>query len=129
MRTEIRRSELSKYEIRNCNTSPDTDVINAVSRYEVQGYMTNTLLRDTDQMSMAHALEVRVPFVDPIITTTYLGFRDMENEGRTAPKPMLVDALGELLPKEISAATQNGFHVTFQRWLRSVCGPNMDELS
>ena len=26
--------------------------------------MTNTLLRDTDAMSMAHSLEVRVPFVD-----------------------------------------------------------------
>ena len=26
--------------------------------------MQNTLLRDTDQMRMAHALEVRVPFLD-----------------------------------------------------------------
>ncbi|MGH7928436.1 MAG: asparagine synthetase B family protein, partial [Candidatus Binatia bacterium] len=40
------------------------DLINEVSRYELGGYMANTLLRDTDQMSMAHALEVRVPFVD-----------------------------------------------------------------
>src|SRR5699024_7381845 len=39
-----------------------TDRINAISQYELQGYMMNMLLRDTDQMSMAHPLEVRVPF-------------------------------------------------------------------
>ena len=41
-----------------------SDVVNEISRLELKGYMTNTLLRDTDAMSMAHSLEVRVPFVD-----------------------------------------------------------------
>src|SRR5690349_9614160 len=40
------------------------DIVNAISRLELRGYMTNTLLRDTDAMSLAHSLEVRVPFVD-----------------------------------------------------------------
>ncbi|HKR21935.1 MAG TPA: asparagine synthase (glutamine-hydrolyzing), partial [Pyrinomonadaceae bacterium] len=39
----------------------DGDVINTISQLELRGYMTNTLLRDTDAMSMAHSLEVRVP--------------------------------------------------------------------
>ncbi len=40
------------------------DVVNQISELELRGYMTNTLLRDTDAMSMAHSLEVRVPLVD-----------------------------------------------------------------
>src|SRR6476646_6212138 len=40
----------------------ETDVVNAISQLEIEGYMANTLLRDTDAMSMAQSLEVRVPF-------------------------------------------------------------------
>ena len=40
------------------------DSFAAVSCLEAQSYLVNTLLRDTDSMSMAHSLEVRVPFLD-----------------------------------------------------------------
>jgi hypothetical protein len=36
-----------------------------ISYAEGRTYMHDVLLRDTDQMSMAHALEVRVPLLDP----------------------------------------------------------------
>src|SRR5206468_4541509 len=35
-----------------------------LSRLEQRGYMSFVLLRDIDAMSMAHSLEVRVPFLD-----------------------------------------------------------------
>ena len=40
------------------------DSINRVSYLESRCYMLNTLLRDSDVMSMAHGLEVRVPLID-----------------------------------------------------------------
>ncbi|HUS10210.1 MAG TPA: asparagine synthase-related protein, partial [Pyrinomonadaceae bacterium] len=40
------------------------DSFAAVSCLEAESYLVNTLLRDTDSMSMAHSLEVRVPFLD-----------------------------------------------------------------
>jgi asparagine synthase (glutamine-hydrolysing) len=40
------------------------DPVNRVSYLELRNYMLNTLLRDTDFMSMAHGLEVRVPLID-----------------------------------------------------------------
>lgn len=46
-------------------TAEDYDPINRASAFEMQTYMRSTLLRDTDQMSMAHSLEVRVPLLDP----------------------------------------------------------------
>ncbi len=40
------------------------DPINRVSYLEARCYMLNTLLRDSDVMSMAHGLELRVPLID-----------------------------------------------------------------
>src|SRR6202030_4309054 len=40
------------------------DPVNRTSYLELRHYMSNTLLRDSDSMSMAHGLELRVPFVD-----------------------------------------------------------------
>ena len=42
----------------------ELDPFAAVTCMEARSYLVNTLLRDTDSMSMAHSLEVRVPFLD-----------------------------------------------------------------
>jgi asparagine synthase (glutamine-hydrolysing) len=80
--------------------------------------MANTLLRDTDQMSMAHALEVRVPFVDPAVAAFVLGLPGAWKVDGHRPKPLLVDALGDLLPEEIWKRRKMGFTLPFQKWLR-----------
>ena len=43
---------------------PDVDLMSLVSYAESRTYMHDVLLRDTDQMSMRHGLEVRVPLLD-----------------------------------------------------------------
>jgi len=85
----------------------------------LKGYMANTLLRDTDQMSMAHALEVRVPFLDPRVAQYVLGLPgEWKVDGRR-PKPLLLDALGDLLPEEVWRRPKMGFTLPFERWMRS----------
>lgn len=95
------------------------DTINAVSRCELEGYMVNTLLRDTDFMSMAHSLEVRVPFVDTAVVDFVLGLPGgwKMNGGRA--KPLLQDALGPLLPQEITERPKMGFTLPFENWMQS----------
>ncbi len=41
--------------------------VNAFSALEISNYLRHTLLRDTDAMSMAHPIEVRVPFLDHVL--------------------------------------------------------------
>ncbi len=90
-----------------------------MSRYELQGYMANTLLRDTDQMSMAHALEVRVPFIDPVVVSFVLGLPGEWKTDGSRPKPLLLDAIGDLLPEEVWRRPKMGFTLPFQRWMQS----------
>ncbi len=110
------------------NPTPETDVINAVSLLELTGYMANTLLRDTDQMSMAHALEVRVPFVDSEVINYVMALPGNWKVNGGRPKPLLVDALGDLLPEEIWRRRKMGFTLPFQRWMCSRLANDIDEM-
>ena len=94
------------------------DTVNEVSRLELQGYMANTLLRDTDSMSMAHSLEVRVPFVDLEIVDYVLGLPGEWKINGTGPKPLLADVFGDLLPPKFLARSKMGFTLPFEKWMR-----------
>ena len=96
------------------------DAINAISTLELKGYMTNTLLRDTDAMSMAHSLEVRVPFVDTKVIDYVLS---LPGEWKlpaknSVPKPLLAEALADLLPRDLLARPKMGFTLPFEKWLQ-----------
>lgn len=99
---------------------------------EIGTYMQNTLLRDTDQMSMAVALEVRVPFLDYKLVEYVLGVRDKFKFPHT-PKKLLVDALGDLLPQEIVHRRKMGFVLPWPVWmkneLRGFCLENLRNLA
>jgi len=95
------------------------DIVNAISRLELNGYMTNTLLRDTDAMSMAHSLEVRVPFVDTTVVDYVLSLPgEWKAPSRVGPKPLLADAVSDLLPREFLNRPKMGFTLPFEKWLQ-----------
>jgi asparagine synthase (glutamine-hydrolysing) len=97
------------------------DVVNAISQLELRGYMTNTLLRDTDAMSMAHSLEVRVPFVDIKVVEYALslpGEWKLPPGNGHVPKPLLADALADLLPRDLLKRPKMGFTLPFEKWLQ-----------
>ena len=97
----------------------DADVVNTISRLELTGYMTNTLLRDTDAMSMAHSLEVRVPFVDTKVVDYVLSLPgEWKAPSRVDAKPLLADAISDLLPREFLNRPKMGFTLPFEKWLQ-----------
>lgn len=104
------------------------DFFTAVSWLELRTYMLNTLLRDTDAMSMANSLEVRVPFLDPPLVDFVLSLPESRKRG-AHPKSLLISALGDLLPQ--NAARQVGrrkrtFTFPWGKWLR---GPLREHVS
>jgi asparagine synthase (glutamine-hydrolysing) len=115
-------TKLTGREVRNHSSNGhqhDSDIVNAISRLELRGYMTNTLLRDTDVMSMAHSLEVRVPFVDLKLTDYVLSLPgEWKLRGGDGPKPLLVDVMSDLLPREFMARPKMGFTLPFEKWMQ-----------
>ena len=102
------------------------DPVNAISRYEMQGYMTNTLLRDTDFMSMAHSLEVRVPFLDPEIVRFVMQLPGSWKLDGNRPKPLLLDALNGAIPERVWKRRKMGFTLPFERWMQSTLKPDLE---
>ncbi len=97
------------------------DVVNQISKLELRGYMTNTLLRDTDAMSMAHSLEVRVPLVDIKVVEFALalpGKWKLGNGTNGVAKPLLADAVADLLPRDLLARPKMGFTLPFEHWMQ-----------
>lgn len=92
--------------------------LSQVSIAEICTYMQNVLLRDTDQMSMAHALEVRVPFLDHELVQFALGIPDDYKYPNT-PKQLLVESFGDALPPEIVNRPKMGFTFPWEHWLKN----------
>ncbi|HZQ25956.1 MAG TPA: asparagine synthase (glutamine-hydrolyzing) [Terriglobales bacterium] len=92
--------------------------VNRVSYLEARCYMLNTLLRDSDVMSMAHGLELRVPFADFALAKKILNLSGDTKLGNGVPKPLLVHALQNALPDSIVQRPKHGFTLPFERWLK-----------
>jgi asparagine synthase (glutamine-hydrolysing) len=90
------------------------------SRAELSTYTQHQLLRDTDAMSMAHSLEVRVPLLDAPLVETVLQLPDaVKLNHRNGPKPLLAAAVRDLLPRAVyGRSTKVGFTFPFEPWLR-----------
>jgi asparagine synthase (glutamine-hydrolysing) len=90
-----------------------------VSRAELQTYTHHQLLRDTDVMSMAHSLEVRVPLLDHRLVETVLRLPESLKRNGGRPKSLLLRAVGDLLPAAVLAPrAKQGFVFPFDAWLR-----------
>jgi asparagine synthase (glutamine-hydrolysing) len=98
------------------------DDFSGVCWMESRSYLVNTLLRDTDAMSMKHSLEVRVPFLDSPLFEYVLALPETQKRGMARPKELLIAALGDLLPEEIVTQKKRTFTFPWEYWLRGAMG-------
>ncbi len=93
------------------------DNFNRISFLEIFFYMKGQLLRDADVFSMAHSLEVRVPFVDHFLIKHIAEVPSRFKFSKNSPKKLLVESV-EDLPKQIIYRPKMGFTFPFSEWLR-----------
>ncbi len=103
--------------------SQSLDPVNRVSYLESHWYMRNTLLRDSDFMSMAHGLELRVPFLDRTLVEACFRVPGEKKLQGDLPKSLLLASLGVELPREVVNRPKRGFTLPFERWLRGEMRP------
>ena len=85
-------------------------------------YLGSQLLRDLDVMSMAHGLEVRVPFVDHELALHVwpaLAWHPDLMRG----KRLLHESLERPLPDAIVHRPKQGFTLPFARWMNGELAP------
>ncbi len=93
------------------------DTMGLISWAEIHSYMIPMLLRDSDQMSMAVGLEIRVPFLDHCLVEEILGIPQKFKKG-PGIKPLLVEAFRKDLPPEVYNRPKQGFSLPMDEWIR-----------
>jgi asparagine synthase (glutamine-hydrolysing) len=104
------------------------DPVNRTSYLELRHYMANTLLRDSDFMSMAHGLELRVPFIDHKLAEFLFLIPGSFKLKRGLPKWLLIEALQDLLPRQVVHRPKRGFTFPFELWLKKEMRHEMEEV-
>jgi asparagine synthase (glutamine-hydrolysing) len=121
----------SHYDLYPIDELSNGSVLERVTGVCLRGYTTNQLLRDIDAASMAHSLEVRVPYLDPIVADIALSLPDAAKMSTTpdsfsgagsyrelGTKRILLDIGKHLLPKGFDTKPKRGFGMPFASWLK-----------
>ena len=102
--------------------------VDLVSYLEMTHYMATTLLRDTDMMSMAHGLEIRVPLLDHKLVELMFSIPSNLKIKQGVPKPLLVNSLNRKLPDFIVRRKKMGFTLPFEVWMRGEMRPEIESV-
>ena len=81
--------------------------------------LPNDMLAKVDRMSMAHGLEVRVPFLDHRLVEYAFQLPDESKINRRMKKRVVQDAFRSVLPPSLYRRPKKGFEVPLLRWFRS----------
>src|SRR5258706_2436743 len=111
---------------RTADEARKLEPVAGVSWLEMRTYMASTLLRDTDSVSMARSLEVRVPLLDTPLVEFVGSLPDAAPRHPGSQKALLVEALGDLLPQEILAQRKRTFTLPWEAWLRGPLRARME---
>jgi asparagine synthase (glutamine-hydrolysing) len=86
-------------------------------------YLVDDLLVKTDRASMAHSLEARVPYLDPVVAGLALSLPTRLKVRGLRKKVLLRKAAAPLLPRRIVYGRKRGFSIPAAAWLRGELEP------
>jgi len=86
-------------------------------------YLVDDLLVKTDRASMAHSLEARVPYLDPVVAGLAQALRTKLKVSGLRKKRLLRKAAAPLLPRRIVYGRKRGFSIPAAAWLRGELEP------
>ena len=119
----LREEEMDIFE-KNKNTilthlqKTNLEALNEVFYTDMQLVLPNDMLTKVDLMSMANALEVRVPFLDHEVVNFIFSLPISSKIDKGIRKCIAQDTFRSLLPKEIYNRPKHGFEVPLLAWLR-----------
>ncbi len=103
------------------------DDFQVISAWELRTYMADVLLRDSDVFSLAHSLELRVPFVDTTLLAWLWPQPSAWKHDPAETKGALAEAVADVVPESIRRRRKQGFTLPFARWMRAELRPFLEE--
>jgi asparagine synthase (glutamine-hydrolysing) len=108
--------------------SGETDPAARAMYVDVHAFLPNNVLQYGDRMSMAHGLEVRVPFADRETVETMAAVSASRKLQGGVTKKILRDSMYGRLPKEVLKRRKSGFNPPMGVWLTGPLRGPVEEL-
>ena len=126
-RTELtgRRSEFDPLDLLRTRfaETEGAEVLARLQDVDLGIYLVDDLLAKTDRASMAHSLEARVPFLDPLVTNFALALPTEHKARGLRKKVLLRKAVAPLVPAPLLRRRKRGFSIPAAAWLRGDLEP------
>jgi asparagine synthase (glutamine-hydrolysing) len=97
---------------------PENYSMNDILRSDVDMVLPNDMLTKVDLMSMAHGLEIRVPFLDYELVNFIFSLPSGYKINQDIRKRILQDSFRDMLPPQLYNRPKKGFEVPLLKWLR-----------
>ncbi len=120
-----RSIEVFRRHMENC---PADDALSQVQYLDFKTYLPGDILTKVDRASMAHSLEVRVPFLDHEFVDWVSGIPARLKLKGGDGKHILKSSLADTLPREILYRTKMGFAVPLSAWFRESLIPEIERV-
>lgn len=101
-----------------CPQLPQPQTLQGVLLEDQSRVLAGDMLVKVDRMSMAHGLEVRVPFLDPRVVRAARALPASGLIKSGVGKHALREALRDELPKSVFDRPKHGFEIPMERWLK-----------
>jgi asparagine synthase (glutamine-hydrolysing) len=108
------------------NETNGRSLLSAISITEMRCFLGERLLRDSDAASMAVSLELRLPFVDQVLTETVNRLPDVQRYLPIGQKSILRRIGLAGLDPALFDRPKSGFVLPFDSWIRKNLGKTMD---
>jgi asparagine synthase (glutamine-hydrolysing) len=95
---------------------------------DTQLVLPDDMLTKVDRMSMANALEVRVPFLDHRVVEFAFGLPERFKIHNGARKRILQDAFKDFLPQKLYNRPKKGFEVPLLKWMQNEMKSTLDNV-
>ena len=102
------------------------DALSQASYVDLHSFLPHNVLRYGDRMSMAHALELRLPFTDHRLVEFALRLPTGQKLRGNETKRLLRTSMRHLLPEKTLRRSKLGLNPPLGRWLRGELAPLMD---
>jgi len=90
--------------------------VRAIQYIDINTFLVDDILVKVDRASMAHSLEVRVPFLDHKLVEAVFSLSEKEFPANSTGKPVMKKILKNKLPDQIINRSKKGFSAPVTKW-------------
>jgi asparagine synthase (glutamine-hydrolysing) len=106
----------------------DLDDVSTMQLVDINTWLPGDILVKADRMTMAHSLELRVPFLDREVMAVAAKLAREEKIGDGTTKAALRTAMGAVLPPAAAQRAKLGFPVPVGHWLKGEASETAEQL-